>query len=137
MTQLAHLDVIEAARQLAALSPETHSAFVESMARSWMGAEQPAQIFRAIGTALARKRAPVLEANKRKVFAFAEQLLNQGSDEVANAVATGMLETIWKASRDSGFDFSCIDPYLGPEARRYLIAWDDFNKTKTAGLRRT
>lgn len=136
MAELAHLDGIEAARQLAALSPETQLAFDESMARGWTRTEQPTQAFRAIGAAIARKRAPVSETNKKKLFAFAEQLLNHGSDEVMNAFATCTLETIWTASRDSGFDFSTVDPYLGPEARRYLIAWDDFNKTKTAGLTR-
>ena len=35
-----------------------------------------------------------------------------------------------------GFDFGAVDPYLGPEARRYLLAWDDFNKTTTEGLTR-
>ena len=29
-----------------------------------------------------------------------------------------------------------VDPFLGPGARRYLVAWDDFNKTKTEGLTR-
>ena len=53
-----------------------------------------------------------------------------------NAVATCMLEQIWTAAQNGGFDFSEVDPYLGPEARRYLVAWDDFNKTKTEGLRR-
>ena len=38
--------------------------------------------------------------------------------------------------RESGFDFSLVDPYLGSEARRYAIALDDFHKTKTIGLTR-
>lgn len=136
MTQLAHLDGIEAARQLAALSPETQSAFDESMALGWSAVEQPSQVFRAIGATLARKRAPVSDANKKKLFAFAEELLKQGSGKVMDAVATCMLEAIWTASRESGFDFSLVDPYLGPEARRYLTAWDDFARTQTKGLTR-
>ena len=136
MSELTHLDGIEAARQLAALSPETQSAFDETMARGWTRAEQTTQAFRAIGAALARRRAPVSEVNKKKLFAFAEELLNHGSDKVMNSVATCMLETIWTASRESGFDFSTVDPHLGPEARRYLTALDHFNRTKTAGLTR-
>ena len=82
------------------------------------------------------KREPVSSANKKRLFAFAEQLLNHGTSEVMNAVATCMLEQIWTAAQTGGFDFSEVDPYLGPEARRYLVAWDDFNKTRTEGLRR-
>ena len=92
--------------------------------------------FHAIGAALAKKRAPVSENNKKKLFAFAEQLLNHGSEEVMNAVATCMLESIWTASRDSGFDFRNVDPYLGPAARRYLTARDNFYGTETEGLTR-
>ena len=127
---------MEAARHLAALSPETQSAFEQSIALAWTREEQPTEAFRAIGAALARRRAPISEANKKKLFAFSEQLLNHGSHEVMNAVATCMLEQLWTAAQTGGFDFGEVDPYLGPEARRYLVAWDEFNKTKTKGLRR-
>ena len=132
------LEGLEAARRMAALSPETQRRFDEFMLRGWSGREreQVTVAFRAIGAAIGSKRQPVSSANKKELFAFAEQLLNHGSSEVMNAVATCMLEQIWTASQTGGFDFSEVDPYLGPEARRYLLAWDDFNKTMTDGLRR-
>jgi hypothetical protein len=122
---------MEAARRMAALSPETQRYFDECVAIG--GSVTDA--FRAIGAAIGSKRCPIPDADKRKLFGLAEQFLKQGSDEVANAVATGMLEQLWTAARGSGFDLSTIDPFLGPEARGYLLAWDAFNKTRTPGLR--
>ena len=136
MTKRLDLDGIEAARRMASLSPETQRRFDTCMSHGWSGREQVTQAFHAIGVAIGSKREPISSANKKQLFAFVEQLLNHGSEEVMNAVATCMLEQIWTAAQTSGFDFSEVDPYLGPEARRYLVAWDDFNKTKTAGLRR-
>ena len=136
MAENTDLNALEAARRLAALSPETQAKFDECMALGWSEPEAGTQAFHAIGAAIASKRRPVSDRDKKKLFAFAEQLLRQGSHEVSNAVATCMLEQIWTAARESGFDFEAVDPYLGSESRRYLIAWDDFNKTKTTGLTR-
>lgn len=130
------LDGIEAARRLAALSPETQRRFDACASAGWTGLEQVTQAFRAVGVAVGSRRAPVSGANKKKLFAFAEQLLKHGSPEVSNAVATAFLEQIWTAAQTGGFDFSDVDPYLGGETRRYLASLDDFHKTKTAGLQR-
>lgn len=130
------LDGLEAARQMAGLSPETQRRFDKAV---WRRESEPGiatMAFHAIGVAIGSKRDPVSSANKKKLFAFAEQLLKHGSGEVSNTVATCLLEQIWRAAQTGGFDFADVDPYLGPEARRYLIAWDDFNRTKTEGLRR-
>jgi hypothetical protein len=136
MTKRFDLDGMEAARSMAALSPETQRRFDESLLVGFTGYLQVTHAFRAIGVAIGSKREPISSANKKRLFAFAEQLLNHGSDEVMNAVATCMLQQIWKASQTGGFDFHEVDPYLGPVARRYLIAWDDFTNKKTEGLRR-
>ena len=130
------LNGLEAARQLAALSPQTQHRFDEALSFGWTGSEQVTQAFRAIGSAIASKRQPVSDTDKKKLFAFAERLLKQASPEVSNAVATCMVGQIWTATRESAFDFSLVDPYLGSEARRYAIALDDFHKTKTIGLTR-
>jgi hypothetical protein len=130
------LDGVEAARGMAALSPQTQRRFDECMSLGWSAPEQVTQAFRAIGVALGSKREPISSANKKKLFAFAEQLLNRGSEEVMNAVATCMLEQLWTAAHTGGFDFSEVDPHLGPKARHYLVAWDAFHRTQTKGLRR-
>ena len=136
MAKQIDLEGLEAARVFAALSPETQRRFDKA---TWGAVDDPALIanaFRAIGVAVGSKRQPVSSGNKKKLFAFAEQLLKDGSPEVANAVATCFLEQVWRAAQNGGFDFSDVDNYLGAESRRYLLAWDEFNKTKTAGLRR-
>ena len=92
--------------------------------------------FQAIGRAISSKRNPVAEKDLRRLFEEVEKLLKSSDGQVANAVAKGMLEEIWRAAHESGFDFSRVDPHLGREARTYLVAWDEFNRTKTPGLRR-
>lgn len=136
MTKVLNLDGLEAARRMAALSPETQRQFDKCISRGFSGRVQVTQAFRSIGVAIGSKREPISSANKKRLFALAEQFLCHGSDEVMNAVATCMLQQIWTASQTGGIEFDQVDPYLGPEARRYLIAWDDFNNTKTVGLRR-
>ncbi|MBA2771424.1 MAG: hypothetical protein H0U34_05330, partial [Sphingomonas sp.] len=112
MAERLDLDGIEAARRMATLSPETQRRFDKCTSLGWSGPEQVSQAFHAIGVAIGSKREPISNANKKKLFAFAEQLLNHGSEEVTNAVATCMLEQIWTAAQTGGFDFSEVDPYL-------------------------
>ena len=104
------LNGLEAARQLAALSPQTQHRFDEALSFGWTGSEEATQAFHAIGSAIASKRQPVSDTDKKKLFAFAERLLKQASPEVSNAVATCMVGQIWTATRESGFDFSLVDP---------------------------
>lgn len=99
--------------------------------RLWIGSA-----FREIGRAIASKRSPVADKDLKRLFAEIERLLRNSDHSIANAVATGLLEEIWKAAHHSGFDFSIVDSHLGGEARRYLVAWDDFNHTRTPGLKR-
>ena len=93
--------------------------------------------FREIGRAIGSKRTPISDKDLKRLMLESERLLKAGDEEISNAVATDMLEEIWSSAQNSGFDFSRVDPHLGTEARRYLLQWDDFNKTKTPGLSRT
>ena len=136
MTDSPALTGLAAARQMASLSPETQERFDRSVSQGWSEAEQVSQAFRAIGFAMSSKKRPISDANTKTLFQFTETLLTKGSPEVSNAVATDMLEAIWTSAHGGGFDMSTVDPYLGSEARRYLIAWDDFQKTVTPGLTR-
>ena len=136
MTSAAELKGLDAARALAALSPETKAALERSVAMESSQRLRVSAAFHAIGAAIGSKRSPVADSDKKKLFAFAEELLTKGTPEVSNAIATCLLEQVWTAARESGFDFATVDPYLGRESRNYLIAWDDFQKTKTKGLTR-
>jgi len=92
--------------------------------------------FRTIGRAIASKRSPVADRDLTRLFQEIERLLRSSDGQVANAVATGLLEEIWRSVHESGFDFSTVDPHLGNAARSYLVSWDDFNAVRTPGLRR-
>jgi hypothetical protein len=130
------LSTMEAAEQLAAFSAQTKTKLEQWKAERWDEDEASYGAFRAIGVAIASKRAPPSIPEMKGLFAFAERLLKHGSGDMSNMVATCTLEAIWAAAHESGFDFKTVDPHLGHEARRYLLAWDQFNKTSTAGLTR-
>jgi len=134
MTDVGGLTPIEAAGRLASLSPRTAVALDRWKAQRWDEGEPAYGAFRAIGSAIASKRAPPSAAGMKALFAFADRLLTQGSGDVSNMIATGLLEQICTAAHESGFDFSTVDRHLGPEARRYLLAWDKFNDRKMPGL---
>ena len=135
MIKRADLTPLEAAEQLAALSPQTRARFQQWKACSGPDERrQPYAAFQVIGEAIASKRNAPSPAQMKSLFAFAERLLQERDGDVANMVATSMLEALWAAARGSGFDFRIVDPHLGPVARGYLVAWDAFNKTQTPGL---
>jgi hypothetical protein len=127
---------LDAARRMAALSPETQAAFERSLTLCGTKREQVYWAFRAVGRAIGSKRKPVSDINLKRIFDMANILLDQKPRFIANCVATCMLDEIRRASLTGGFDFSGVDPYIGPKARWYLLERDDFHKTTTVGLSR-
>ena len=136
MDKIIDLDAFEAAKRMAAMSPETQRVFDDRMSCGWEGREKYIQGFDAIGSAVVSKRRPLSEGNKKTILAFAEQLLRNGSSQVAHAVATYFLGRLWSAAHGSGFDFSTIDGLLGDKCRAEILALDDRQNTRTDGLRR-
>jgi hypothetical protein len=132
------LEGIEAAGVMAALSPETQRRFDKA---TWRLTGHPNDVahaaFAAIGVAVGSSRQPVSTTDKKRLFEFAEQLIRDGSQDLAFSVANGFLVKVWEAAQNGGFDFSNVDAFVGPESRRYLVWWDDTQKTRTPGLRRT
>jgi len=129
---------IEAARVMAALSPETQRRFDKA---TWRLTGHPNDVahaaFAAIGVAVGSSRQPVSSADKKRLFVFAEQLIRNGTQELAFSVANGFLIKVWEAAQNGGFHVSDVDTFLGPESRRYLVWWDDSQNTRTRGLCRT
>lgn len=67
-------------------------------------------------------------------FTLAEMWLNNGTDEVKDAVATCFLENLANSvswGRISGKNFV---RHLGKESKKYCRAWDEFTGVKTEGL---
>ena len=127
---------LEAAGRLAALSPQTQARMTGWDFEGLPPSLWTASAFREIGRAIASKRNPLAERDLRRLFQEIDRLLISSDDLVSNAVATDTLEEIWRAAHQSGFDFSTVAPHLGTEARRYLVHWDEFNRTTTPGLKR-
>ena len=137
MAKQIDLEGIEAARVMAALSPETQRRFDKGTWRLTGHSTDVAHAaFSAIGEAVGSSRQAVQSSDKKKLFAFAEQLIRDGSQDLAFCVANGFLVTVWQAAQNGGFDFSDVDAFLGVESRRYLTWWDDAQSTRTPGLRR-
>jgi hypothetical protein len=65
------------------------------------------------------------------LFALVERLLVEGSEEVQGIVATGFLEGM---AHQAELAPELWVPLVGPEAREYLRAWDQFTGTSTPGL---
>lgn len=114
---------LEAAGRLAALAPQTQARMT-----MWNHDGLPPGLwvpsaFQEIGRAIGSKRQPIDERCLARLFAEIERLLHSPDGAIANAVATDLLEAVSTAACESGFDFSRVDPHLGHEARRYLVAW--------------
>ena len=62
-----------------------------------------------------------------------EAVMTDGNDYEKDVMATGLLEALVHRA-DEGFDFSLIDPYLGPESRAYCHAYNEFTGVPTPGL---
>ena len=138
---MALMDVESAARglvaagQLARLSAQTQARMTEWDPDSVEPSLWANAAFRQIGRAIASKRNPIADKDLKRLFAEIERLLRSADENVSNAVATDLLEEIWRATHHSGFDFSTVNQHLGGEARRYLLRWDEFNRTTTPGLK--
>lgn len=73
----------------------------------------------------------------KKLMEIAEILLEHGSVDVQNAVATCYIENLVNAaSNDEGkiVKYETFVPYLGPKAKEYCRAWDEFTGCKTPGV---
>ena len=127
-------DPLTAARKLAALSPQTSDRLRNLDLRGLPEDLAASLAFKAIGMAIASKRNPISSKELKAIFAMSERFL--WTEDISNYIATDMLEAIYAAANGSGFDFLTVDPFLGPQARKYLVAWDDARGTHTRGLTR-
>lgn len=77
------------------------------------------------------------EANEYLIarsFQMAEWLMNEGTKEVKDAVATCFLENLINAVGWGKFPASRFVHLLGKESKKYCRAWDEFTGVKTKGL---
>ena len=109
-------------------------------AEGWWTSDTPMLYFHEalseLGQRIARKRAPIPPEKLRRFCQRVESELASDDHGFANAVATNLLEAIWRSAHGGGFDFATIDPFLGRNSRTYFIGLDDFFRVQTNGLTR-
>lgn len=82
----------------------------------------------------------LIEQNKinkddlNKIFNFIEELMEEGTDTVKDAVATCFLENIINATSWGAIPASSFVPLLGKKSKEFCKAWDEFTGVKTDGL---
>lgn len=74
------------------------------------------------------------EQQLKEIFAFIEELMNVGTIEVKEAVATCFLENFINAVAWGRIPASSFVYLLGEESKKYCKAWDEFTGVKTEGL---
>ncbi|ONI91230.1 hypothetical protein ALI22I_09140 [Saccharothrix sp. ALI-22-I] len=78
-----------------------------------------------LGRSFTERVAELTERQRAELLGLLDRVL-AGDDPVGrDAVATGFLEAVLSAW-DGGFDLRPVWPHVGPHAREYCLAWNDF-----------
>jgi len=124
---------IEKAYKLLTSSHETLKIKFDEEVEDWRPDKPPpTTMMSCLAEVLLSQESDFTDDQYQSIFLLVEELLLNYDDEVKNAVATGLLETLVNASNQqipSKFTF-----FIGDEAKKYCIAWDDFTGIKTLGL---
>jgi len=67
--------------------------------------------------------------NAADIFQLIEEALSSGTDELRNAVATGLIEAMISESDRHPGKWSGISPRLGPQSAAYAETWIAFTET--------
>jgi hypothetical protein len=127
------MDLATALEALCAVAPAL-AATVASSREEWAPDEPPATIVLGeLGTALVESCDALGDGALEGAARVIETALEHGSKDVQDAVATGLIEAAMNAAtRDPrGVRFL---RQLGPLARGYARAWDEFGGVKTPGI---
>ena len=73
-------------------------------------------------------------ANMVSILQLIEDLMQNGTEDVKNAVATGFWEAILAEASAGRFDFRSIIRQAGSASLDYCRAWDGFTGVRTPGL---
>ena len=76
-----------------------------------------------------------LSSDKRKeLFLLVEVCLNEGDEEVKDAIATCLLENLLNAVSEERVDALLFVGFLEDESRKFCKSWDEFTGIETPGL---
>ena len=72
--------------------------------------------------------------NFQSLLLFAEKCACEGNEEVQNIICTSFLESLLFESGKFPDFMAPVLRHLGPECRRYALAWNKFISVKSKGL---
>jgi hypothetical protein len=79
----------------------------------------------ALGRAYVKHFDKLTPLQRGRIGGVLDRVLAAGPQDARDAVATGFLEALLNAW-DEGFDLEAAWPGLGPESRKYCVAWNSF-----------
>lgn len=100
-------------------------AAVDRIVRAWAPEVPPLTVALAeIGQDIVAQAAELPDETLRAAFALVEDVLTSGTAADQDAVATGLLESVWAGTDDRPVERARILAFLGQQAREYCRAWD-------------
>ncbi|MGL4860954.1 MAG: DUF7674 family protein [Enterobacteriaceae bacterium] len=117
-----YLRYIEALSQLVAKT-------VKSEYEYWMPEEpQPISLFGEVGRSIVQDVENMTQKQRGQIFQHIETGMLSDDDELATAVATGLVEGIVTETDSDESLWIEIESYLGEKSREHAIAWRNFGQ---------
>ncbi|MBK5073803.1 hypothetical protein I2492_13335 [Budviciaceae bacterium CWB-B4] len=118
----------EYVEELASFSDEI-SAELSTSVEYWKPEYPPViLLFSQLGKAIVRSILNLDENNKRILFQYIEAGMISDNDELAVAVATGLVEALVTATDDNQYLWEIIEKELGEKSKEHALAWKDFGQ---------
>lgn len=85
-------------------------------------------LFSLVGKALVNQLGSLNHSEKSALFLHIETGIRSDNDELATAVATGLVESLVTASDESESVRKEVEGYLHPESKKHALAWKNFGQ---------
>ena len=107
----------------------------DALIEDWSPDTPPITIaFSIFGRSIASACNQLSEERHQRIWSCVEGLMNEDSELVKNAVATGLLEAILSEASAGRLDVRSFATCLGPETVAYCKSWDSFTGVVTDGI---
>ncbi|MCE0813333.1 hypothetical protein [Buttiauxella sp. S04-F03] len=95
----------------------------------WLPEQAPLiLLFSTIGKAYVKQFDVLSEVEKTLLFQHIEDGMRSDDDELATAVATGLVESLVTASDGNDEQWGYIQQHLGSESNKHAVAWKNFGQ---------
>ena len=102
---------------------------IEQAIKYWLPDSPPTiLLFSQVGKTLAYQLALLSEMDKTNFFQHIESGLCSENDELATAVATGLIESLVTVSDENTALWKEIESCLQPESKKHFLAWKNFGQ---------